>query len=238
MHRESTRVAILPTSSTFRGSPSTLTTMQLTILLLSTLATASAGRANLCFTAHKKSSLQCTKPLADGPISVYDDSEKPQKARKLFYKNGKLCANKSCKDCMAPGGAWVPCGSCSKMPASVMGANDDMAKPKAIGFALALVAVPLGVFMMLRKPAGTAASSNGGSASAGVKPAGIAADAVDFLLRFASAPWFPLVAALGTAINMFTIIFTGATVIIFLAAILGNRKRAHILLSQPSIKRS
>ena len=26
------------------------------------------------------------------------------------------------------GGAWVPCGSCSKMPASVMGANDDMAK--------------------------------------------------------------------------------------------------------------
>ena len=118
--------------------------MQLAILLLTTLATASAGRANLCFTAHKKSSLQCTKPLADGPISVYDDSEKPQKARKLFYKNGKLCANKSCKDCMAPGGAWVPCGSCSKMPASVMGANDDMAKPKAIGFALALVAVPLG----------------------------------------------------------------------------------------------
>ena len=97
--------------------------------------------------------------------------------------------------------------------------------------------VPLGVFMMLRKPAGAAASSNGGSASAGVKPAGIAADAVDFLLRFASAPWFPLVAALGTAINMFTIIFTGATVIIFLAAILGNRKRAHSH-NTPSNKRS
>ena len=44
-------------------------------------ATASGKRANVCFTAHKKTGLQCTEALADGPIAVYDDTESPQKAR-------------------------------------------------------------------------------------------------------------------------------------------------------------
>jgi len=54
---------------------------------------------------------------------------------------------------------------------------------------------------------------------------GVAGSLVAWLLRFAAAWWFPIVAAAGTAINMFTIIFTGATVVVFLAAILGQPKR-------------
>ena len=42
------------------------------------------------------------------------------------------------------------------------------------------------------------------------------------LLRFAAQPWFPWVAAAGTAINLFTIVFTAATVVLFLGAVLGS----------------
>lgn len=62
-----------------------------------------AERDNLCFTAHAKTSLQCTKMLLDGPIDVYDDTQSPQKARKLFYSGGKLCDSKRCSKCMDRG---------------------------------------------------------------------------------------------------------------------------------------
>jgi len=83
----------------------------------------------------------------------------------------------------------------------------------------------VGVFVLLKpKPtAGAAAAAPNGKGAPG-----LAGSTVAFLLRFASAPWFPLVAAFGTAVNMFTIVLTGPTVVIFLAAILGNRKRWYV----------
>ena len=168
---------------------------------------AAASRANLCFTAHGKTSLQCTQTLLDGPIAVYDDSQSPQKARTYHYsKRVGLCQQKGCKRCMAPGGAWVACGSSAKLPVYVMGANGDWAKPKAIAFAALLVALPIGVFLVLGKPASQRVATSNGSNS----ESGPGSSVVSFLLRFASAPWFPLVAAFGTAVNMFTIVFTGS----------------------------
>ena len=198
--------------------------MQFFYLVASLLACgACAERANACFTAHGKSALQCTKPLVDGPIDVFDDADKPQRKKARYYSKGKLCENKSCKKCMAVGGSFVPCGGCKtcSIPASTMSANGDLQKPLAVLLALLVVAVPVGVFRFLgsKKPAAPPPPSSTPGA------AGIASGVVEFLLRFASAWWFPLVAALGTAINMFTIIFTAATVVLFLAAILGNKKR-------------
>ena len=172
-------------------------------MLATLLLAVSAARPNLCFTAHGKTTLQCTLPLVDGPISVYDDGESPQRARKLHFAKGKLCNEKGCKKCMAPGGAWVACGSqeAKGLTVAVMGANGDAAKPKAIAFAVLLTVIPCAVFYFVGKQRASASpsSANGGSA-----PTGIAAGVVEFLLRFAAAPWFPLVAAFGTALNMFT----------------------------------
>ena len=105
------------------------------------------------------------------------------------------------------------------MPVKTMAANADSAKQKAVAFAAVLVGIPIGVFLLLGRPGGSQPKEKAKAAPGG------AAGFVDFLLRFAGAPWFPLVAASGTAINMFTIVFTGATVVIFLAAVLGNRRR-------------
>jgi hypothetical protein len=301
-------------------------------MLFGAVACAAAARDNLCFTAHGKTTLRCTQPLADGAISVYmDDSEAPQSARKLYYRKNKLhvpcgsnprravpaaavallaaaillmswvrnplhsCAEKKCKRCMAPGGAWVPCSGSTTFPVTVMDANADSARSKAVAFAALLIALPVGVFVLLKpKPtAGAAAAAPNGKGAPG-----LAGSTVAFLLRFASAPWFPLVAAFGStpardartpthtshtsrrstdarprtrrvprgsaapthphahaahaahtmsqarrgqrhsdgvcrvariaAVNMFTIVLTGPTVVIFLAAILGNRKRWYV----------
>ncbi len=45
------------------------------------------------------------------------------------------------------------------------------------------------------------------------------------LLPLAASWWFPWVAAAGTAINLFTLVFTAATVVIFLSAVLARRER-------------
>jgi hypothetical protein len=137
--------------------------------------------------------------------------------RRAVYKGGKICDSKHCKLCMAVGGSWVKCRDAAKFAVRVNGANDDLARPKAVLFALALISVPIAVFYFLgRRPAQPSSDSEVGAD----KP-----KTIDRLLRFASAPWFPLIAALATGINMFTIIFTGATVILYLSAILGNKSR-------------
>jgi len=192
-------------------------------LLLGFLSCAAAARAPLCFTAHAKTTLQCSLPVSDGPVAVYDDGESPQRARKLYLKGGKLCSKKQCKDCMSAGGKFVSCGKAVALKIQVMGANGDWATPKAVAFAALLVAVPVVVFLKGGKSSKAAGGAAGSSTAS--TPVGIAGDAVAFLLRFASAWWFPLVAGFGTAVNMFTIIFTGATVVIFLAAVLGQPKR-------------
>ena len=196
------------------------------MLHLVMLSAAAAARDPLCFTAHAKATLQCTIPVALGaPVAVYDDGQSPQQARTLFLsKVGKLCQTKSCRQCIAPGGNVLSCGKVTPMPVVIMGANGQWATPKAFTFAAALVAAPVAVFARLGRPAAAGASAlDGAPASSG--SVGIAEGIVRFLLRFASAWWFPLVAGAGTAINMFTIIFTGATVVIFLAAVLGQPRR-------------
>jgi len=188
--------------------------------LLLWLGAAAAAREPLCFTAHGKTQLQCSQPVAlNRPIAVYDDTESPQRARTLFLnKQGKLCETKRCKQCVTVGGAVVGCGKAVALPVVVMSANGNWATPRAIAFAALLVAVPVCVFLLTGK-------AKAQSAPAAGKTVGIAEDAVRFLLRFASSWWFPLVAGAGTAINMFTIIFTGATVVIFLSAVLGQPRR-------------
>ena len=72
------------------------------------------------------------------------------------------------------------------------------------------------------KPSAAAATpSGGGGGGGGSKIARVASG----LLRFAGQPWFPWVAGLATAINLFTIVFTAATVVLFLGAVLGRPKR-------------
>jgi len=186
------------------------------------LAAAASTRAPLCFVAHGKSQLHCSLPVErNSPISVYDDGESPQRARTLFLsKQGKLCENKSCKRCLS-GGTFGPCGKAASLPIIISSANRDWAKPQAVGFAALLVAVPVLIFSFMGR--NRAKPETGSSARRGA--VGVAEGVVRFLLRFASFWWFPLVAGAGTAINMFTIVFTGATVVIFLSAILGQPRR-------------
>lgn len=123
--------------------------------------------------------------------------------------------------CACAGGAWLKCGQVKKgaLKVNSMWANLDWSKPSAVLLAIAVVVVPIGVFRTL------GSSAKKAPAPATNKAAGAASGVVDFLLRFAGQPWFPLVAAFGTALNMFTIIFTGATVVLFLAAVLGQKRR-------------
>ena len=191
-------------------------------------ATANAARAPLCFVAHGKATLQCSQPVPhNGPIDVYSDGTSPQKAQKLFLnKQGKVCETKRCKRCMLSAGIFDACSKAAAMPVVVMAANGDWAKPKAIAFAAVLVAIPIFVFLFAgRKPVGHGAAPKAPAGEPGGAAVGAAEGVVRFLLRFATAWWFPLVAGSGTAINMFTIIFTGATVVMFLAAILGQPRR-------------
>ena len=55
------------------------------------------------------------------------------------------------------------------------------------------------------------------------KPSGAGFAFAVRLLEFAASWWFPWVAALGTGVNMFTLVFTAATVVLFLAAVLALR---------------
>ena len=189
---------------------------------LSVVAAAASTRAPLCFVAHGKSQLHCSLPVErNSPISVYDDGESPQRARTLFLsKQGKLCENRSCKKCLSSG-TFGPCGKAALLPIIISSANRDWAKPQAVGFAALLVAVPVLIFSFMGR--NRAKPETGSSARRGA--VGVAEGVVRFLLRFASFWWFPLVAGAGTAINMFTIVFTGATVVIFLSAILGQPRR-------------
>jgi len=193
--------------------------MRMALSLLVLTGIVAAQRANLCFTAHAKTSLQCTMALADGPIAVYDDSESPQKARTLFSKGGKLCETKRCKRCMNPGGTWDACSKGAVLPVRIMANNADWSRAAAILFAAAMAGVPIVVFFTLRKPTAPAAAVPVDNSI------GFAGSVVAWLLNFASAWWFPLVAGFGTALNMFTIVLTGATVVLFLAAVFGQPQR-------------
>lgn len=195
------------------------------LLLLLAGAAHAKERDNLCFTAHKKATLQCRAPLGEGSISVYRDDQKAQKTKKLFFKpqkagSGKLCDNKGCKRCMQPDGDMVACGDATVFSVRVNGANGVWPTQRAVLVALVLTAVPLAVFYF-----GGFRERDATTGIPGLQGPSAGARLLEWLLTFASAPWYPLVPALGTAINMFTIIFTGATVVLFLSAILGRPRR-------------
>ena len=116
----------------------------------------------------------------------------------------------------------------------VLEANADLPKPYAILLGLVCLLVPIAVLYTASKrqaepsadaaaakPSAAAATPSGGGGGGGSKIARVASG----LLRFAGQPWFPWVAGLATAINLFTIVFTAATVVLFLGAVLGRPKR-------------
>jgi len=192
--------------------------MRSAMAMLASLALAAAQ--SQCFTANGKTALHCTRSLADGPVLVYNENERPEKAVLHHYEGGKLCADKRCRKCMASGGAWTSCKRASPMPVQVMW-------PAALLLTAGVVVVPVAIFLLGKNGRRAATTPPSAPAqSAGV--AGVGSGIVEFLLRFASAWWFPLVAALGTAVNMFTIIFTGATVVLFLAAVLGQPRKWYL----------
>ena len=108
---------------------------------------------------------------------------------------------------------------CLLMPTAVLyTASKRQAKPSAA----AAAAQPSAAAAAAAKPSAAAATpSGGGGGGGGSKIAQVASG----LLRFAGQPWFPWVAGLATAINLFTIVFTAATVVLFLGAVLGRPKR-------------
>ena len=188
------------------------------------LAPAAAARANLCFTAHGKGELYCREPPVSGkPLAVYDSGQSPQRARTLFFKKGKLCEDRACRRCLATDAeAWVRCGKAARFALRTSEANGDLPRARALLFAASVLVVPVGALVVgLRR--GGATSTAAAAAPADQQPKGVAV--VSGLLNFAASGWFPLVAALGTGINMFTLVFTAATVVLFLAAVLARRER-------------
>ena len=183
----------------------------LSVVALLAFASTASGRENLCFTAHEKTALYCREKPVKGPLSVYDDTETPQRAVTMWWsRSGQLCTGPRA------------CRRAPKLPVHVMTANKDLPRPLAIGLALVCLLIPAVILQKASKkqskPAAAAAAPSDGSA-------GRFARVASSLLRFAAQPWFPWVAAAGTAINLFTIIFTGATVVLFLGAVLGRPKR-------------
>lgn len=174
-------------------------------------------RANLCFSSFEKTELYCREAPAPGPLDVYESPSNGfrtgQLARKMYWRRGgKLCDEKR--------------RACRKMPVRVLAANADLPKPAAFGFSALCLLLPAVVlyFGSRRMPVTTAAPKPPAAAKDG-GGMGVGARIATGLLRFASQPWFPWVAAAGTAINLFTIVFTAATVVLFLGAVLGQRKR-------------
>ena len=115
------------------------------------------------------------------------------------------------------------CWRSPKLPVHILKANADLPRPLAILLSLVCLLVPAAVLYAASKrqaeppaPAAAAASGGGGSRIARVASG---------LLRFAAQPWFPWVAAAATAINLFTLVFTAGTVVLFLGAVLGQPKR-------------
>ena len=198
--------------------------MQLTLASVLTFLASSSARENLCFTAHGQTALYCREQPVAGPLRVYDDSgahgllsRTPQRARTMhFSRRGQLCTGRRA------------CWGAPKLPVHILEANADLPRPYAILLSLVCLLVPAAVLYTASKrqaePSAAAAAPSGGGGGGGGGGSRIARVASG-LLRFAGQPWFPWVAALATAINLFTIVFTAATVVLFLGAVLGRPKR-------------
>ena len=181
------------------------------------------------FTAHAQTTLVCRELPTPGPLAVYADGWLPQRARTLTFKRGnKLCESKACTTCVQRGGGSGKCASkTSTFTVSVSAANSDLPKPFAVLLGLALVAVPLVVFGTANRDGAIADSGTAvvKAAAGGAPPPSGALKLVVGLLKFARSWWFPWVAAFGTGLNLFTLVLTAATVVLFLAAVLARKER-------------
>ena len=195
--------------------------MHLTLASVVTFLASASARENLCFTAHEQTALYCREQPVAGPLRVYDDSgahgllsRTPQRARTMhFSRRGQLCTGRRA------------CWGAPKLPVHILEANADLPRPYAILLTLVCLLVPAAVLYTASKrqatPSAAAAAAPSGGGGGGSRIARVASG----LLRFAGQPWFPWVAGLATAINLFTIVFTAATVVLFLGAVLGRPKR-------------
>ena len=190
----------------------------------------------VCFTAHEKTTLYCeVPPSADGPVTVFDDSAVGTRTLHWRAGSGKLCTSKWCSSCIQRG-ADARAGSCRSAIASgwtlaQSRSNSLLRKPAALLLGGAVLSLPV-MALLLSMPAAApsvavaryfakleAVRATPTLAQGPVLRAAVA------LLQFAGAWWFPLVAALGTAVNLFTLVLTAATVVLYLAAVLGRPSR-------------
>ncbi|KAL1507630.1 hypothetical protein AB1Y20_007249 [Prymnesium parvum] len=196
-----------------------------TLVLLLLLHTA-AARENLCFTAHAKGELHCREPPVNGrAVAVYDSGASPQRARFLFFAKGKLCEDRHCRRCLANDAAeWVRCNRARPFMLRTMEANGDLPRKYAILFVLLVLSVPVVALLMgLRR--GKKSDDAPVQPQAGTEDGNANLEVVSSILGFATSWWFPWVAALGTGMNMFTLVFTAATVVLFLTAVLARPGR-------------
>ena len=186
------------------------------------------ARENVCFTAHAQTTLVCRELPTPGPLAVYADGWLPQRARTLTFKRGnKLCESKACTTCVQRGGGSGKCASkTSTFTVTVSAANSDLPKPFAVLLGLALVAVPQTTSGTANRDGAIADSGTAVvKATGGAPPPSGALKLVVGLLKFARSWWFPWVAAFGTGLNLFTLVLTAATVVLFLAAVLARKER-------------
>jgi len=199
-------------------------------------AVAAAAAPPLCFTAHEKLTLYCAEPPAsDGPLLVYDDGELPQRARQLWWRSagGRLCTSKGCGKCVAPGraGRTATCRSAGAAGWVLARdrANSLLARPASLALGAALLLMPVAALVLslpaepLEAKAARYASQV--AAQRSPTPSGPILRAALAMLQYAGAWWFPWVAAFGTAINLFTLVLTAATVVLYLAAVLARPQR-------------
>jgi len=190
------------------------------LLLSTSLALPGAAAAlhhAVCFTRSGASALFCDRQPVNGPITLQHEGA----TAPAVFRSGAVCEDARCTRCLLDGsGAWGQCGgwfgaATATLEIRASRANADLSPPLALAFVVVLLALPAGVFLMGSRaappPSGRAEPS---------RPA--LARLLSWLMRFASRPWFPFVAGLGTAINIFTLVFTGVTTSLFLAAVLGN----------------
>eukprot|EP00308_Calcidiscus_leptoporus_P025428 CAMPEP_0119370638 /NCGR_PEP_ID=MMETSP1334-20130426/16973_1 /TAXON_ID=127549 /ORGANISM="Calcidiscus leptoporus, Strain RCC1130" /LENGTH=325 /DNA_ID=CAMNT_0007387743 /DNA_START=1 /DNA_END=978 /DNA_ORIENTATION=+ len=177
----------------------------------------------MCFTAHGSGELHCPEVPTVGSLALHGEGS----VRTIHFESRcnpflhmgkcaapKLCETKRCRRCLSPTEEWVPCSKVSAWRVILMAANTDLPPSYAVAFAVALICIPTIVLYAVWPKKRKSTEAEAGK--------GVALKVALAMLQFAARPWFPWIAALGTAVNLFTLIFTAATVVLYLAAVLGR----------------
>ena len=181
-----------------------------------------------CHMHSSDASILCqTHPNKGEPVKIHLPKTKEKKT--AFYDKGLLCREKACRYCLDQDETFKPCNKeyATKFDLSISVPENGMRKHTAIFFALLALSPPLLALRMLRRRdapySGTFGASQTSKTNEQHQPGTILSFVIQ-MLGFASRSWFPWVAALGTALNLFTLVFTAATVVLFLAAVLARPK--------------